>query len=81
MLLKAICRVFITSLVKRIYKTTLREKHNVLPCIIIIIIIIDITITATIVIILTIAVVYFSRLLKMHRSVCCQLFGGASCAK
>lgn len=80
MLLKATCRVFITSLVKRIYKTTLREKHNVLPCIIIIIII-DITITATIVIILTIAVVYFSRLLKMHRSVCCQLFGGASCAK
>ncbi len=39
--------LFITSLVKLIYKTTLREKHNVLSCIIMI----DITITATIVII------------------------------
>lgn len=47
-MLKRKCRFFITSLVKLIYKTTLREKHTVLSCIIIII---DITITAMIVII------------------------------
>lgn len=46
-MLKRNVAFFITSLVKLIYKTTLREKQNVLSCIIMI----DITITAMIVII------------------------------